>query len=242
MSGFTGLSVIIPTIDEKEDIKEVIGIILDTCEKGDISDIGLIYSPRSDEEFVRYLESFREKYPDTVFNIACQPGKGVGDAVRYGISLSRGSHITMIGADMENDPHDIAVMARLSKQHPRHIITGSRNLIKGCFSEYPKGKILINRAFQLVLKILFKTKGSDVTYLFQSTPAHIIKEHSFLCPDAFVLELALLQETERLPAIEFPSKVYRRKHGSSHLTFRYHVGFMKATFKIFLKKRRNEKK
>ena len=242
MNGFTGLSVIIPTIDEKEDIKEVIGIILGTCEKGDISDIGLIYSPHSEKEFAEYLESFRKLYPDTVFNIACQPGKGVGDAVRHGISLSRGSHITMIGADMENDPHDIAVMARLSKEHPDHVISGSRNLAKGGFSEYPKSKIFLNLAFQLVLKILFSTKGSDVTYLFQSAPAHIIKEHKFLCPEAFVLELALLQETEGLPTIEFPSKVYRRKHGSSHLTFRYHLGFMKATFKIFFKRRRNERK
>lgn len=242
MNGFTGLSVIIPTIDEKEDIREVIGIILDTCKKEDICDIGLIYSHRSDEEFISYLESFRAKYPDTVFNIACQPGKGVGDAVRYGISLSRGSHITMIGADMENDPHDIAVMAKLSKEHPDHVITGSRNLAKGGFSEYPKTKILANMAFQLVLRILFSTKGSDVTYLFQSTPAHIVKEHNFLCPEAFVLELALLQETKKLPTIEFPSKVYKRKHGSSHLTFRYHLGFMKATFRIFFKQKRNEKK
>lgn len=242
MNGFTGLSVIIPTIDEIEDIKEVVNIILSTCKKEDISDIALIYAPFSDKEFIGYLRSFREMYPDTVFNIACQPGKGVGDAVRYGISLSRGSHITMIGADMENDPHDIAVMAELSKKHPEHIITGSRNLKKDGFSEYPKGKTLINRAFQLVLKILFGTKGSDVTYLFQSTPAHIIKEHKFLCPDAFVLELALLAEIKKLPSIEFPSKVYRRRHGSSHLTFRYHLGFMKAMFRIFFKTKRIEKK
>ncbi len=242
MNGFTGLSVIIPTIDEIEDIKEVIGIILRTCNKEDISDISLIYAPFSDEKFIEYLESFRKTYPDTVFNIACQPGKGVGDAVRYGITLSRGSHITMIGADMENDPHDIAVMAELSKKNPLHIITGSRNLVKDGFSEYPKGKSLINRAFQLVLKILFRTKGSDVTYLFQSTPAHIIKEHKFLCPEAFVLELALLAETKNLPSIEFPSKVYRRRHGSSHLTFKYHLGFMKATFRIFFKTKRTEKK
>ncbi len=242
MNSFTGLSVIIPTIDEIEDIKEVVSIILNTCDKEDISDIALIYAPFSDKNFVKYLQSFREIYPDIVFNIACQPGKGVGDAVRYGISLSKGSHITMIGADMENDPNDISVMIELSKKHPESIITGSRNLKNDGFSEYPKGKILINRAFQIVLKLLFRTKGSDVTYLFQSTPAYIIKEHKFLCPEAFVLELALLAETKKLPSIEFPSKVYRRQHGSSHLTFRYHIGFMKATCKIFFKTKRNEGK
>lgn len=242
MNGFTGLSVVIPTIDEKEDIKEVVSIIINTCKKEDISDIALIYAPFSEKDFVEYLYSFPQLFPDTVFNIACQPGKGVGDAARYGISLSHGSHITMIGADMENDPNDIAVMIELSKQHPECIITGSRRLKKGGFNEYPKIKTLINLAFQLVLKILFNTEGSDVTYLFQSTPAHIIKEHRFVCPEAFVLELALLAETKRLPSVEFPSKVYRRQHGSSHLTFRYHIGFMKATCKIFFKAKRNEGK
>ncbi len=242
MNGFTGLSVVIPTIDETEDVKEVISTILSTCKKEDICDIALIYSPLSDKEFIKQLHSVKEIYPDTVFNIACQPGKGVGDAVRYGISMSRGSHITMIGADMENDPADIALMAELSKKYPECIITGSRRLRKDGFSEYPKIKILANLAFQLVLKILFGTKGSDVTYLFQSTPAHIIKNHEFLCPGAFVLELALLAETNNLPFREFPSKVYRRRHGSSHLTFRYHMGFIKATFKIFLETKKRRKK
>ena len=238
MNGFTGIGVIIPTIDEIEDVKEVVSIILSTCKKEDIRDISLIYSPFSDDGFVNYLHSLKELYPDTVFNIACQPGRGVGDAVRYGITLSRGSHIVMIGADMENDPHDISVMARLSKEHPDKIITGSRNLHKEGFSEYPRIKTVINRAFQLFLKIFFRTKGTDVTYLFQSTPIDIIKEHRFLCPEAFVLELALLAETKKLPSIEFPSKVYRRQHGSSHLTFRYYLGFIKAVFKIFFKSKK----
>lgn len=239
---FTGLSVVIPTIDEIEDIEEVLSIIINTCKKEDISDISLIYAPFSEKKFIEHLHSFKEAYPDTVFNIACQKGKGVGDAVRYGISMSRGSHIVMIGADMENDPHDICVMAELSKKHPDCIITGSRRLKKGGFSEYPRSKIFLNLAFQLVLKILFGTKGSDVTYLFQSTPVEIIRNHNFLCPEAFVLELALLAETRRLPSIEFPSKVYRRQHGSSHLTFRYHIGFIKAVFRIFFRTRRIEKK
>lgn len=242
MSRFTGLSVVIPTIDEIEDVKEVVSVILTTCKKEDICDIALIYAPFSEEGFVEHLLSIKESYPDIAFNIACQSGKGVGDAVQCGIAMCKGSHITMIGADMENDPRDLAVMIEMSKENPECIITGSRRLTKGGFSEYPKIKTVLNLAFQLVLRVLFHTKGSDVTYLFQSTPAHIIKEHKFLCPEAFVLELALLAETENLPFREFPSKVCRRKHGSSHLTFRYHIGFMKATFKIFLSTKGRENK
>lgn len=242
MNGFTGLTVVIPTIDEAEDIKEVVNIILKTCNKNDISDISLIYAPFSDKKFVEYLHSLKDCFPDTVFNVACQPGKGVGDAARYGISLGKGSHIVMIGADMENNPNDIAVMAELSKKHPECIITGSRRLCKDGFKEYPKIKTLINLTFQFILKILFRTKGSDVTYLFQSTPVHIIEEHEFVCPEAFVLELALLAETENLPSVEFPSKVSSRRHGSSHLTFKYHLGFLKATFKILKNNRKRRKK
>lgn len=242
VNGFSGLSVVIPTIDEIEDVKEVVSVILNSCKKEDICDIALIYAPFSEKSFVEHLYTIKDTYPDIAFNICCQSGKGVGDAVQCGIKMSKGSHITMIGADMENDPADLAVMIELSKQYPDHIITGSRRLTRDGFSEYPKIKTILNLCFQLVLKILFNTKGSDVTYLFQSTPAHIIKEHEFICPEAFVLELALLAETENLPFREFPSKVCRRKHGASHLTFRYHIGFMKATFRIFLRTKGREKK
>lgn len=242
MNGFSGLSVVIPTIDEIEDIREVVSVIISSCKKEDICDITLVYAPFSEKSFIDHLHSLVSQFPDTKINIICQKGKGVGNAVREGIELSKGSHIVMIGADMENDPSDLAVMAELSKKHPSSIITGSRKLIKDGFSEYPKSKILLNFAFQFILKVLFRTKGSDVTYLFQSTPVNIIKEHEFVCPEAFVLELALLAETERIPSVEFPSKVYRRQHGSSHLTFRYHLGFIKATFRILSKTKRKGKK
>lgn len=242
VSGFTGLSVVIPTIDEIEDVREVVRVILTSCRKEDICDIALIYAPFSEKSFAEHLVSISESYPDITFNIACQKGKGVGDAVQCGIAMSKGSHITMIGADMENDPADLAVMIKMSKETPECIITGSRRLSPEGFREYPKIKTVLNLAFQLVLKVLFHTRGSDVTYLFQSTPAHIIKEHKFMCPEAFVLELALLAETERLPFREFPSKVCKRRHGSSHLTFKYHIGFMKATFRIFLSTKGREKK
>lgn len=233
MSSFTGESVIIPTIDELESISEVIRIICTTCPKEDIKDISIIYSKASTSLFIEELHRITEDYDDIVFNIAVQKGDKLSHALQTGVELAQGSHICFIGADMENDPNDISVMIELSKKNPEKIITGSRRLAKDGFAGYPKLKYLLNSLFQIYLRVFFNTKGSDVTYLFQSTPADILRNHKFLYPEAYVLEVALLSEINKIPTLEFPTRVSRRKQGSSHLRFKYYMEFMKATSTIF---------
>lgn len=235
MADFTGVSVVIPTIDEWEDIENVITRVLQSNEEGDVKEIILVYCEKSEKAYIDFLRQLAEKYASV--KLYHQKNRGVSAAVYESFSIAQGSHLVAIGADMENDPNDIAEMVKKAKLHPNSIITASRRLRKGDFSEYPPIKRLCNIIFQEVLHLLFKTKQSDITYLYQLTPASIMQMQNLdENRDVFVLALALLTEINNYPFEEIPSKVGIRKNGKSHNGLGYYLGFIKAVCAILRKR------
>lgn len=137
---------------------------------------------------------------------------------------------------MENDPKDIAEMIAIAKRHPGAVVTASRRLRKGDFSEYPALKRACNILFQMALHVLLRTKQSDITYMFQCTPRELLYQYDFSdSVDTFILALALLPEMYDIPFYEIPSKVSTRKHGKSHLSVRYFVGFLREVLRLIKK-------
>lgn len=230
------LSVIIPTIDEYEDIKTVVGLIYESCVHEDLAEIMLVYNDRSTDNYIEYLHSLSVLFPEVDIKPVKQKRPGIGAAVYEAFNAAAGDHLTAIGADMENDPRDIAAMLEIAKLHPDAIVTASRRLRKGDFSAYPPVKRFFNIAFQEMIHILIGTKQSDITYLFQCTPKKLLSEYDFSdSVDTFILALALLPETNDIPFYEIPSKVGKREHGSSHLKIGYYAGFLKQVLKLLLK-------
>lgn len=222
-------SIVIPTVDEYGDIREVIGQIYDSCDCDDISEIKLVCSKNSTEEYVQYLESLASDFPRVRIIVNRQTVPGVNAAIYEAFYAAAGSHIILLCADMENDPADVRRMIELAKQHPDAIITASRRLRSGDFDEYPKVKRYINILFQQLLHIVFNTKQSDITYLYQCTPKKLLYEYSFSAKaNSFLLSLGLLPEREPIPVYEIPSKVGKRKNGYSHLSIPYYFSFIKA--------------
>lgn len=227
---------IIPTIDEYEDIRTVVGSIYETCRHEDIAEIKLIHDDRSTENYIAYLRSLQTEFPEVRLEIVRQNRPGIGAAVYEGFYSATGDYLTAIGGDMENDPRDIAEMIALAKRHPGAVITASRRLRKGDFAEYPALKRICNILFQTVLHIILRTKQSDITYMFQCTPRELLDQYDFSdSVDTFILALALLPEMYDIPFYEIPSKVSIRKHGQSHLSLRYYFGFLKEVLRLIKK-------
>lgn len=231
-------SVVIPTIDE-EQIRDVIDCILDTCRCEDIKEIIIVYSKKTPSEFIRYLKSLRDVFLNVRLIIEEQPDSGPGDAAFYGCSLAGGTHVVILGADMENAPGDISKMIELAKNTPDSIIKASRRLKKETFENYPKVKKIFNVAFQKLICTAFSSKQTDITYAYQLTPMKYLQKYAFM-PDhgAFAIELALLPELYNIPYIEIPSSVGRRTSGKSHTDFKYYLGYLITGAKIYLHTRR----
>ena len=227
---------IIPTIDEYEDIKTVVGLIYRTCRHEDIAEVKLIHDDRSTEDYISFLCSLRTDFPEMRIEVVRQEKPGIGAAVYEGFYSATGDYVTAIGADMENDPRDIAAMIAMAKQHPGAVVTASRRLRRGDFAEYPAVKRFFNIAFQMLLRLLIHTKQSDITYMFQCTPKELLYQYDFSdSVNTFILALALLPEMYDIPFYEIPSKVATRRHGQSHLTLQYYAGFLREVFRMIRK-------
>lgn len=237
MCTFTGLSVIIPTIDEREDIENVISVIINTCKAENLSEFIIIYSRASSDEYVEYLKKLPMIFPGTVFNIFMQKHPGLNAAIYEGYATAEGSHITAIGADGENIPTDISRMLEIVKHHPDTIVTCSRKLHKNNWKTYGLIKSFFNNVYQELFHLIFRTKQTDVTYLFQCTPSFVFQEYDFsLHIDNFIISLALLPEIYNIPLIEISTQVGKRQHGSSHASARYYWQYLIGTIKLIFNK------
>ena len=214
----------------------MVGQIYGSCCHEDIAEIKLIHNGDSTENYIAYLRSFQALFPEVTIEVIRQKRSGIGAAVYEGFYASTGDHVTAIGADMENDPRDIAAMIDMAKLHPGAIVTASRRLRRGDFAEYPSVKRFCNIAFQTVLHVLLRTKQSDITYMFQCTPKELLYQYDFSdSVNTFVLALALLPEMYDIPFYEIPSKVSTRQHGQSHLTLQYYAGFLREVLRMIRK-------
>ena len=236
MNPFTGLSIIIPTVDETRGIAETLEILGGICEKDDIAEILIVHSQDSSESHVSSLFSLAERFPELNVKVLAQPGKGLGDALFYGCCLSTGSHFLMIGADRENDPSAVKEMLALAKLHPDTVITTSRTIEKDGLREYSAFKRLLGSAFRVFTRVCFGSRQTDITYAYQITPKAVF-DPSFFQPDhsAFVLELALMADVKKLPLIEIPTKIKKRKEGVSHSGVRYYLRFATTAVTMLMK-------
>jgi glycosyltransferase involved in cell wall biosynthesis len=86
--------------------------------------------------------------------------RGKGFALRYGLAQTRGEVVTMIDADMEIAPEEIGRMVSLLQLYQADIVIGSK---RHPMSEvrYPFFRRLQSRAFQTLLRLLFRFNVSD---------------------------------------------------------------------------------
>lgn len=214
-------------MDEPE-VEEVIRRITQVCTTEEICEFLIIYSKKSSDDYLKFLQTLNNMFEGYIVRCLTEQYPGVGGALYTGFQNASGSHVVTIASDLENDPYDVRTMIDLSKENPDHIITASRQLRKSDFGDYPKIKKLFNNGFRLFLKIFLHVHQTDPTYLFQCTPKNVFLSHNFsLNRDAFVLEMALIPETENIPFTEFPSEITMRKNGESHSSFKYYFHFLK---------------
>ena len=244
MGTFESVSLVIPAVAERE-VRNVVEAIVSGCDAKDIKEFLIVIGDRSDAAYADFLETLRRETDAAPVRILRQPGKGLGDAVYYGVTQASGSHLIVLGADMENDPNDVAVMVSMAKERPDRIFTASRRLEKGAFDDYPKLKRLLNDLFCFGLRILFGSGQTDITYAYQIMPMPMVRQVEFSPRQGYnniMLDLGLMPELYGFPYTEFPSKVGRRKSGRSSSSAKYYLRILEGVVRLFFGKRLRKKK
>lgn len=111
------------------------------------------------------------------------PGEhGFGRAIAYGFEHVCGDAVVIMMADESDDCRDVVRYWRLLNEG-WDAVFGSRFVRGGGVIDYPRHKLLLNRAANLFLRLLFRVKLNDFTNAFKAYRTTVIKGcHPILSP------------------------------------------------------------
>src|SRR5207302_6959065 len=81
-----------------------------------------------------------------------------------------------MASDLETDPHLVKDLIRTIRESGVDIVTASRWAPGGRFTGYHPIKLLFNRTFQTLMRALFFTRLSDMTYGYRIFRAEVLRE------------------------------------------------------------------
>jgi glycosyltransferase involved in cell wall biosynthesis len=204
------ISLIIPTLDEAENLKFVLPEIPDNVDELIVVDGG-----SSDST----LEVVRELRPEAKIIIDTVPGKG--NALRRGFQAATGDILVMMDADGSMDPLDIGTFVA-ALEAGADVAKGSRFLQGGGSADMTTLRRVGNRALTRAVRLVFGGRYSDLCYGYMAFWRHVLPTFD---GDVQGFEIETFLNIRALAAglrvVEVASFESPRLYGESHLrTFR----------------------
>jgi len=204
------VSLIIPTLNEAENLKHVLPTIPNLVDE-------LIIVDGASKDGT--AEVVRELRPDARIIVDDRPGKG--NALRTGFKAASGDILIMIDADGSMDPVDIGTFVA-ALEAGADVAKGSRFLQGGGSADLTKLRHLGNFVFTKTVRAAFGGRYSDLCYGYMAFWRHVLPTFE---GDVQGFEIETFLNVRALAAglriVEVASYESRRIHGESHLrTFR----------------------
>lgn len=200
------VSVIIPTLNEAENLPHVLPRIPDW-----VDEVLLVDGHSTDGT----MEVARKLRPD--IRIVMQEGCGKGAALRCGFAAATGDIIVMLDGDGSTDPAEIPafVGALLAGAD---FAKGSRFLQGGGTADMPFYRKLGNWCFVQIVRRLFGGSYSDLCYGYNAFWKQVVPRLN-LDGDGFEIETVMNVRALRagLKVVEVPSFESERLHGTGYL-------------------------
>jgi len=230
---FDSVSIVIPTINETDSLRDNIGIILNTCDHKDLEEILIIVCERTTPECLSVIDSICASGYDIPVKLYSQIRPGLGCALHEAMQQVKGSHVVNMAADLDTDPLVIKEMIRMAKEHPGAVILASRWVEGGGFVGYGSINKFLNLVFNRALQLLFFTKVKDLTYGYRFAPVDktlSVKWESTGFSIGLETNLRMLRLGYEL--IETPAVWRVREQGDSHNSFLTKLKYMRTVFNI----------
>lgn len=200
------ISVIIPTLNEVENIKHVFPYL-----PSFIDEIVVVDGDSTDgtrEEILKFRKDARIIIDDT-------PGKGV--ALRKGFEMATGDLIIMMDADGSNDPNEIPSLLE-PVLNGYDASKASRLLPGGGSDDFTIFRRFGNKIFITMVNKMYGANFTDLCYGYRAFKKEAIEKMNCRS-DGFEIETeqSIRMIKTRLKIKEVPSFEYKRKYGDSRL-------------------------
>lgn len=214
------LCIIIPAKDEEFTLTETIENLQKQL-NGVIPFSILVINDHSDDGTLKLLENLSSSYSNLEY-VSNEWEGGVGNAIRFGLSNWKGDIVALCMADGSDAPNDILKSYFIIKEQGCDCVFGSRFIKGGHVKDYPVVKLILNRLFNTIVKLVTRNKYNDYTNIFKVYHRRAIEKLNPIVSSGFSigLEMSLKAFKKKLNILVVPISWTQRKAGVSKLNLR----------------------
>jgi len=167
------LSVIIPARNEEGSVGETIAALSKTLKDRDIHHEIIVVDDGSTDGTREVILEAMKANTELIYT-RNDSRNGFGLAIRKGLESYRGDAAVIFMADGSDDPRDI-VRYYEKLEEGYDCVFGSRFMRGSKVSDYPLPKLLLNRAANTMLNIVFRLDNNDITNAFKCYRREVIE-------------------------------------------------------------------
>ena len=207
------LSIIIPVRNEESSIKKAIDQLLGKLK---ILSYEIIFiNDFSTDNTFEVIKGLIETEPK--INIYNNRRKGLGGAITQGVGKADGDAICIMMSDLSDSIEDLEKYYNIIKNNNVDAVFGSRFIKGSNVVDYPKKKLILNRIFNTVTKLVFLSDYNDFTNAFKIYKKEALLNTFPLVSESFniFLELPLKIISRKMKYKIIPISWINRKEGAS---------------------------
>jgi dolichol-phosphate mannosyltransferase len=229
------LCIIIPAKNEELVLTETIENIEKKL-KEEIPFNILVINDHSDDNTLNLLEDLSFRFSNLKY-VTNELNGGVGNAIRYGLSIWQGDIVALCMADGSDSPQDILLSYKKISLEGYDCAFGSRFINGGQVKNYPIIKFVLNRIFNIWVRMSSGNSYNDFTNIFKVYHRRSIEAISPLDSEGFSigLEMSLKAFKKELNISVIPVSWTQRKAGVSKLKLRKNIETYMSTLRKTLK-------
>jgi len=215
------LSVVIPARNEGPNIGECLDRLVETVKSAGGIPCELLVVDDGSTDDTAAIVSARARNAKEIRLLRRESPPGLGRAIRSGLEAVSGDVIVVFMADLSDSPEDLVTYYR-KIQEGYDCVFGSRFLPGSSVTNYPRVKLVLNRAANRAMQVLFRTRLNDLTNAFKAYRAPVLRECAPFTADHFdiTIELSLSALVSGYSIAQVPIRWSGRKAGVSNLRMR----------------------
>jgi len=208
------LSIVIPIKNEELLIKKIVDQL--HSELKNLSYEIIFINDFSTDNTAKVTEEIIKTKPQ--MHIYNNKRKGLGGAVNEGINKANGEAVCIMMSDLSDSIDDLKkYYSIIEKDESVDAVFGSRFIQGSKIIDYPKKKLILNRIFNLITKLLFISDYNDFTNAFKIYKKNALLKTFPLVSESFniFLELPLKIISRKMKYKIIPISWINRKEGVS---------------------------